>query len=74
MSWVASGSPSSTPATRILTGAFFNLLPFFFFPELNPAGFREGSLELEVYGSVVFSYVRHSRPDESPSKPFLVGS
>ena len=58
LSQVAPGSSTSTLLQGIVTGMFFNLLTFFFFREPKPPVFWEDGSGLEVYGSVVFSYVR----------------
>jgi len=55
LSQVEPGSSSSTFLQGIITGVFFNLLPFFFFREPKPPVFWEDGSEFEVYGSVVFS-------------------
>jgi hypothetical protein len=55
LSQVASGSSTSTLLQGIVTGVFFNVLPFFFFRESKPAVFWEDGSEFETYGSVVFS-------------------
>jgi hypothetical protein len=69
-SQVASGSSTSTLLQGIVTGIFFHLLPFFFFREPKPPVFWEDGSEFEVYGSVVFSYVRNLYVNEPVSKPF----
>jgi len=48
------GSPS-TLLRGILTGVFFNFLPFFFFREAKPPVFWEDGSEFETHGSVIFS-------------------
>jgi len=64
LSQVEPGSSSSTFLQGIITGVFFNLLPFFFFREPKPPVFWEDGSEFEVYGSVVFSYVKHPHVNE----------
>jgi len=55
LSQVASGSSSLTLLQGIVTGVFFNILPFFFFREAKPPVFWEDGSEFEIYSSVVFS-------------------
>jgi hypothetical protein len=74
LSQVASGSSTSTLIQGIVTGIFFNLLPFFFFREPKPPVFWENGSELEVYGSVVFSYVRNLDANEPESESSPLGS